>query len=93
MEIVERAVFRVTRDADFEVSDEADDLLEAVELELRRRRFGDVVRLEVSDSMSEAMLERLAARASASTTEQVYPIRGCSTSPTRSSSPRSTGPS
>ncbi len=44
MEIVERAVFRVTRDADFEVSDEADDLLEAVELELQRRRFGDVVR-------------------------------------------------
>ena len=41
MEIVECAVFRVTRDADFEVSDEADDLLEAVELELRRRRFGE----------------------------------------------------
>ncbi len=59
MEIAERAVFRVTRDADFEVSDEADDLLEAVELELRRRRFGDVVRLEVSSQMSDAMLERL----------------------------------
>ena len=59
MEIVERAVFRVTRDADFEVSDEADDLLEAVELELRRRRFGDVVRLEVSAQMSSAMLARL----------------------------------
>jgi polyphosphate kinase len=59
MEIVERAVFRVTRDADFEVSDEADDLLEAVELELRRRRFGDVVRLEVSSQMSTAMLARL----------------------------------
>ena len=42
MEIVERTAFRVTRDADFDVSDEADDLLEAVELELRRRRFGDV---------------------------------------------------
>ncbi len=40
MEIGERALFRVTRDADFEVSDEADDLLEAVELEVRRRRFG-----------------------------------------------------
>ena len=52
-------MFRVTRDADFEVSDEADDLLEAVELELRRRRFGDVVRLEVSSSMSSAMLARL----------------------------------
>ena len=59
MEIVERVVFRVTRDADFEVSDDADDLLEAVEHELRRRRFGDVVRLEVSSSTSRAMLERL----------------------------------
>jgi polyphosphate kinase len=59
MEIQERALFRVTRDADFEVSDEADDLLEAVQLELRRRRFGDVVRLEVSESTSAAMLDRL----------------------------------
>jgi polyphosphate kinase len=59
MEITERAVFRVTRDADFEVSDEADDLLEAVEVELRRRRFGGVVRLEVSSQMSAAMLEQL----------------------------------
>ena len=47
MDVVERAVFRVTRDADFEVSDEADDLLEAVELRAAPR-FGDVVRLEVS---------------------------------------------
>src|SRR5262249_33984473 len=59
MEIAERACFRVTRDADFEVSDEADDLLEAVELELRRRRFGDVVRVEVSSSASAAILDRL----------------------------------
>jgi polyphosphate kinase len=47
MEIVEHGFFRVTRDADFEVSDEADDLLQAVEAELRRRRFGEAVRLEV----------------------------------------------
>jgi polyphosphate kinase len=57
--IVERAVFRVTRDADFEVSDDASDLLEAVESELRKRRFGDVVRLEVSSSASAAMVSRL----------------------------------
>lgn len=57
--IVERAVFRVTRDADFEVSDDASDLLEAVESELRKRRFGDVVRLEVSSSASAAMVARL----------------------------------
>ncbi|MBA3332222.1 MAG: polyphosphate kinase 1 [Actinobacteria bacterium] len=59
MEVEERAAFRVTRDADFEVSDEADDLLGAVQAELRRRRFGEVVRLEVASSMSNAMLERL----------------------------------
>ena len=59
MEIVEHAAFRVTRDADFEVSDEADDLLEAVELELRRRRFGDVVRVEVSADDVGGMLEWL----------------------------------
>jgi polyphosphate kinase len=59
MEIVECAAFRVTRDADYEVSDEADDLLEAVEVELRRRRFGETVRLEVSEAMSSRMVERL----------------------------------
>jgi polyphosphate kinase len=59
MDLVERSVFRVTRDADFEVSDEADDLLEAVELELRRRRFGEITRVEVSANMSEAMRERI----------------------------------
>ena len=91
MEIVERAVFRVTRDADFEVSDEADDLLEAVELELRRRRFGDVVRLEVSGSVSSRMLARLTDGLGAGD-DQVYPIRGPWTSPTFRRSPRSTGP-
>ena len=59
MEIAERALFRVTRDADFELSDDADDLLEAVESELRRRRFGDVVRLELSRSASRDMRDRL----------------------------------
>jgi polyphosphate kinase len=51
MEILASSAFRVTRDADFTVSDEADDLLRAVEDELRRRRFGEVVRLEVGADM------------------------------------------
>src|SRR5215207_6406074 len=55
MEILRHDFFRVTRDADFTVSDEADDLLRAVEDELRRRRFGEVVRLEVSSSMDPEM--------------------------------------
>ena len=75
MEINECAAFRVTRDADFELSDGADDLLEAVELELRRRRFGDVVRVEASESMSERMLERLKAGLGV-TDEQTYRIQG-----------------
>jgi polyphosphate kinase len=59
MEIISYDLFRVTRDADFEVSDEADDLLQAVEDELRRRRFGEVVRLEVGASMDPALRTRL----------------------------------
>jgi polyphosphate kinase len=60
MEIVEHHPFRVTRDADFELSDDAEDLLEAMELILRRRtRFGQVVRLEVDGKMSNEVLELL----------------------------------
>ncbi len=59
MEVVSHALFRVTRDADFDISDEADDLLAAVEDELRRRRFGEVVRLEVGGDIEPGMLERL----------------------------------
>ena len=54
MDIISHSLFRVTRDADFEISDEADDLLRAVEDELRRRRFGEVVRLEVGADMDPA---------------------------------------
>ena len=75
MEVVEHVVFRVTRDADFEVSDEADDLLEAVELELRRRRFGDAVRLEVASTASPAMVQRLRDGMGVSA-DQVYAIDG-----------------
>jgi polyphosphate kinase len=60
METVEHHPFRVTRDADFELSDDAEDLLEAMELILRRRtRFGRVVRLEVDGKMSDEVLELL----------------------------------
>ncbi len=73
VEIVERAVFRVTRDADFEVSDDAADLLEAVESQLRRRRFGDVVRVEVSASASSEMVSQLQGGLGADET-QIYRV-------------------
>ncbi|MGC9221527.1 MAG: polyphosphate kinase 1 [Solirubrobacteraceae bacterium] len=60
MQVVSHSLFRVTRDADFEVSDEADDLLAEVEKELRRRRFGEVVRLEFSADTPAAMRALLA---------------------------------
>jgi polyphosphate kinase len=75
MEIAERAAFRVTRDGDTEISDDADDLLVAIESELQKRRFGAVVRLEVSRSISTGMLGRLQERLPARP-ELVYPIRG-----------------
>ena len=75
MDIIERSVFRVTRDADLEVSDEADDLLEAVEIELRRRRFGEVTRIEVSSTMSRALRERLQQGLRVAD-DLVYPVTG-----------------
>ncbi|MBN4927327.1 RNA degradosome polyphosphate kinase [Hoyosella rhizosphaerae] len=60
MEIVENHAFRITRNADFEVEEDRDeDLLQALERELARRRFGSPVRLEVSDDMTERMLDLL----------------------------------
>ncbi len=56
MEIVERHAFRITRNADMDVEDRDEDLLQALERELARRRFGPPVRLEVSGNMSEYML-------------------------------------
>ncbi len=59
IEVIDHGYFRVTRDADFTVSDEADDLLQAVQDELRRRRFGEVVRLEVAAGMNAKLRAQL----------------------------------
>ncbi len=75
MEVVQRALFRLTRDGDTEISDDADDLLEAVESDLRKRRFGAVVRMEVSSSISSDMLMRLTERLGIAS-DQVYAISG-----------------
>ncbi len=60
MEIRNATSFRVTRNADLTLEEEeADDLLAAVEMELRRRRFGGAVRLEVEDTITPKMLNLL----------------------------------
>jgi polyphosphate kinase len=60
MDVGEPCVFRVTRDADLALDDDAaDDLLLALQEELRRRRFLPVVRLEIDSRTSEGPVERL----------------------------------
>ena len=60
MEVAEVHAFRVTRNADLAVEEDRDeDLLQSLERELARRRFGPPVRLEVTDTMSEHVLELL----------------------------------
>ncbi|MHB1208553.1 MAG: polyphosphate kinase 1 [Acidimicrobiales bacterium] len=53
-------LFRVTRNADLTLEeDEADDLLVALEVELRRRRFGEALRVEIQSGMSKDFLDLL----------------------------------
>jgi polyphosphate kinase len=60
LDVVEHHVFRVTRNADFEVEEDRDeDLLQALERELMRRRFGPAVRLEVTDDIAEEVVDLL----------------------------------
>jgi len=76
MKVVECSMFRVTRSADVEMDDDdADDLLELVELELRRRRLANVVRLELPDSMSAGMREFIIDGIEINH-ENVYVVRG-----------------
>jgi polyphosphate kinase len=75
MEIVDYDFFRVTRDADLEVSDDAADLLQAVEDELRRRRFGEIVRVEIGSSCSERLRAELVSLLGVRE-DEVYPVDG-----------------
>ncbi len=76
MEVVDSHLFRVTRNADFEIEeDEADDLLLAIEEELRRRRFGAAVRLEVERSMP-AATRTLLMRGLGLEPDDVYEVAG-----------------
>jgi polyphosphate kinase len=60
MEVLAHHPFRVTRDADFELEDEDEDLLEAIETVLHQRsKFGQMVRLEVDTTMTDEVLDVL----------------------------------
>jgi polyphosphate kinase len=60
MEVSDPWMYRVTRDADLEIrEDEADDLMDTIQQELRKRRFGQAVRLEIQRGMPEAIQTEL----------------------------------
>ena len=60
LDIIEHHAFRVTRFRDLEIDEDVtENLLQSLERELMRTRFGQAVRLEVEESMSSDMLEKL----------------------------------
>lgn len=76
MEVLEHHAFRLTRNEDLEVEeDDAENLLQALEKELMRRRFGPPVRLEVEESIDRYVLDLLV-RELKITEAEVYPLPG-----------------
>ena len=73
MEVLQHHTFRVTRNEDLEVEeDDAENLLQALERELMRRRFGPPVRLEVEESIDPHVLDLLGPRARHRATTEVF---------------------
>ena len=92
MEVVEHHLFRVTRNADFEVEEDRDeDLLQALERELVRRRFGPAVRLEVAEDIDDAVLDAADQRDRRRSPTTCCACPACSTSPRCGRSTTSTG--
>ncbi|MDX6347719.1 MAG: polyphosphate kinase [Streptomyces sp.] len=76
MEVMDHHMFRVTRNEDLEVEeDDTENLLQALEKELMRRRFGPPVRLEVEESISPTALDTLVHELKIEDAE-VYPLPG-----------------
>lgn len=76
VEVLDAHTFRITRDTDLEIQeDEADDLLSIIEENIRQRRFGNVVRMEISDGMPQQMIDMLLENLEIKT-EDVHCIKG-----------------
>lgn len=75
-EILSANIFRITRSADIERNEEeADDLLELIEEELRERRFADIVRMEIDENTPEHIINLLLTRMNVNH-EEVFLMKG-----------------
>ncbi len=76
MEVIDHHFFRLTRNEDMVIEeDESENLIQALEAELMRRRFGPPIRLEITDDMDDVTLELLL-RELDITDQEVYRIPG-----------------
>ncbi|MBQ3357856.1 MULTISPECIES: RNA degradosome polyphosphate kinase [Microbacterium] len=76
MEVLDHHAFRLTRNEDVEIEeDESENLIQALEAELLRRRFGPPIRLEITDDMDDVTLELLVKELDI-TDQEVYRLPG-----------------
>ncbi|HTN55952.1 MAG TPA: RNA degradosome polyphosphate kinase [Microbacterium sp.] len=76
MEVLDHHAFRLTRNEDFDIEeDESENLIQALEAELLRRRFGPPIRLEITDDMDDVTLELLIKELDI-TDQEVYRLPG-----------------
>ena len=76
MEILDHHAFRLTRNEDMVIEeDETENLIQALEAELMRRRFGPPIRLEITDDMDEVTLDLLIKELDI-TEQEVYRLPG-----------------
>ena len=76
MEVLDHHAFRLTRNEDVEIEeDETENLIQALEAELLRRRFGPPIRLEITDDMDDVTLDLLVKELDI-TEQQVYRLPG-----------------
>ncbi|WP_045255816.1 RNA degradosome polyphosphate kinase [Microbacterium hydrocarbonoxydans] len=76
MEVLDHHAFRLTRNEDMVIEeDESENLIQALEAELMRRRFGPPIRLEITDDMDDVTLDLLV-RELDITDQEVYRLPG-----------------